>query len=853
MRQVRRLYGQFAPHKYILDLAPDKASMNFAGTAIIEGEKTGRPSKRVTLHAKELTIVSAKIFRKNRSTEQELKINRQVIHKTYDELRLHTDETLYPGEYRLEISFKGKITRPMNGLYPCYYKNGNKDEIILATQFESHHAREVFPCIDEPEAKAVFRLALTSLKDDTVIANTETVSRSATSSKLVKTVFDETPRMSTYLLAFAIGKLDCLSQITQAGVTVRAFAKPSDVTYATFALDVAVKTLDFFNAYFGIDYPLSKCDLLALPDFGSGAMENWGLITFREQAMLVDPKNTSLIMKQYVANVVAHELTHQWFGNLVTMRWWNDLWLNESFATLMSYVAIDKLFPEWNAWMQFISDEQSAALWLDALESTHPINVSIRHPDEIRTIFDNISYEKGASVLLMLMRFLGEEDFRKGLKLYLKRHAYSNTESTDLWRAWEDVSDKQVGDFMDSWTKQPGFPLLKADLKNRVLSISQQRFYINPRANRESSIWPIPLFTKPELNKQLLVKQEQTITLPTQSQLPVINYGRNAFARVIYAKENLDELSKAVESGKLSPLDRMGLLSDSFEAAKSGIQKTTESLKLLNSYGSENNVVVWEIIAANLANLRYVMDDEKLRKDSNVFINRLATKQYQRLGWDLHKGESHFDQLLRPIILSLMCVSENPNSLDEVAKRFKNLTNNPLHPDIRSIIYATVARHGGIAEYNAMVKLHNASSNSEEKLALAAGITNFKQPELINSALAMIKSDQVRLQDISYWLNYCFANRYSKNYTWQWLKENWSWLKQNIGSDLSFYMIPRIVAKAYSDLDFIPEFKTFFEHNLTDAFNRSLEQAIETITWQAYWKQRDLASLQIFFSEDRAI
>ncbi|MCL4357681.1 M1 family metallopeptidase [Patescibacteria group bacterium] len=852
MRQVRRLYKQFAPNKYIIDLVPDKANMIFDGTAIIEGKKTGRPTKRLTLHAKDLKIVGAKILQKNRSIEQELKINRVINHKAYDELRLHTDETLYPGEYKIELSFKGRITRPMNGLYPCYFKDGDKDEIILATQFESHHAREVFPCIDEPEAKAVFSLSLTSLNDDTVIANTEVESQTIIGPNLVKTVFQETPRMSTYLLAFTIGKIECLSRTTQAGVTVRAFAKPSDVSHTAFALEVAVKTLDFFNNFFGIDYPLSKCDLLALPDFASGAMENWGLITFREQAMLVDPKNTSLIMKQYVANVVAHELTHQWFGNLVTMRWWNDLWLNESFATLMSYVAEDALFPEWNMWMQFISDEQNAALRLDALESTHSINVAIRHPDEIRTIFDNISYEKGASVLLMLMRFLGEKDFQEGLKLYLKRHAYSNTESADLWQAWEEVSGKKVGNFMDSWTKQSGFPLVNVNFKHTKLNISQQRFYINPQATKKATIWPIPLFSEPGVDRELLTKQAQELNLPNQFRLPIINHDRNAFARVIYAEENLNELAETIRSGKLMPLDRMGLLSDSFEAAKAGMQNTTESLKLLSSYKAEDNVVVWEIIAANLASLRSVMDDEQLRENSNTFIDQLTAIQYQRLGWDTHEGEAHFDQLLRPIILSLKCVSENQNAVEEAAKRFKNVHGKPLYPDIRSVVYTTVARHGGAAEFNTMVKMHNASSNSEERLALAAGITNFRQPKLINQALAMIKSDRVRLQDISYWLSDSFANRYSKDFTWQWLKDNWNWLKQNIGSDLSFYMMPRIVARAYSDLNFIPEFKAFFEHNQSSAYNRPLEQAIETITWQALWRQRDLASLQSFFSEDKA-
>lgn len=849
MNKVRRLYEQFQPEHYTLWLEPDKKNMKFSGRVSIKGRKTGRPAKRLTLHAKDFKITGVKVTLKDRSGEREIKIVRTVLQKSYDELRLHADELLYPGEYIIELSFEGKITRPMNGLYPCFYKQENQEEIILATQFESHHAREVFPCIDEPEAKAIFEMTLVSPEGELVLANTPAASIDTLEGK-VTTRFEPSPKMSTYLLAFVIGKLEYLEKKTMSGIVVRSYATPENIKHTDFALDVAVKCLDFYNEYFGIDYPLTKCDFVALPDFASGAMENWGLITFREQALIVDDANTSLGMKQYVANVVAHELTHQWFGNLVTMKWWNDLWLNESFASLMSYLAVDKLFPEWQVWTQFIVDEQNAALKLDSLQHTHPIIVAINHPDEIRTIFDNISYEKGASVLYMLMRFLGQDDFRKGLEHYLKKHSYGNTESHDLWIAWEQVADKPIADFMDAWTKQAGYPLLSVIVNDDNISLTQDRFYLNPKAEKEVPIWPVPLFPNIQLSDSVIGKKTNRLSFKPAAKPLVINSARPAFCRVIYDEKHVEQLKQAIKTGVIEELDRQGLISDSFEAAKAGYQSVTESLNLLEAYSDEDNVVVWDMISVNLGSIRGVMDDEELRDAMNPSIQKLIKKQYDRLGWDGKKDDSHFDKLLRPVILGLATASEEVNALNEAKKRFADRNKAAIHPDIRGIVYTTIARHGDKTEFDELLAMHNASNNSEERISLAAAITNFKQPELIGRSLEQITTENVRLQDAAYWISYSFANRYAREQTWQWLKSNWNWLKENLGGDLSFYMMPRYAARAFSDDSFLPEFKAFFEEHMSGGFVRTLNQAVETITWQSDWKRRDHEKLRRFYGLD---
>lgn len=853
-KKVRRLYRQFQPDHYDLTLMVDPETMKFSGKAIVTGSKVDRPSERLTFHQNGLKVTSAAICFHDKRGDKPVEVKRINNQDSFDEVRLHAAHTLYPGKYTVTLEFEAEITRPMNGIYPCFFEHDGQQKKLIATQFESHHAREAFPCIDEPEAKATFDLTLlTSAANSsrqTVLANTP-VKTSSTENGQQKTVFETTPKMSTYLLAFVFGEMDYLEAKTKDGVLVRTYATPDNVKHTQFALDTAVKCLEFYNDYFDIPYPLAKCDFIALPDFASGAMENWGCITFREQALVVDPANTSLGMKQYVANVVAHELTHQWFGNLVTMKWWNDLWLNESFASWMSYLAVDHLFPDWQVWTQFTVDEQQPALKLDALQHTHPIEVTINHPDEIRTIFDAISYEKGASVLQMLHSYIGADNFRDGLRLYLRQHAYGNTETTDLWQALEHIAQQPVTDFMTAWTSQAGFPLLQAKVSDSEVELSQHRFYLNPAAQKNGPAnWPIPLDPSLELAQTTLDCESATLKLPAPNGL-LLNQRRNGFYQVLYNPSHLFKLGQAIQAGRLQdqPVARLALLSDTFDAAKAGELGTADALKLLESYANEDSAVVWDIIALNVGSIRGVMDDEALREALKPFVRQLTAKQLARLGWQQQNGESHFDTLLRPLILGMASVAEEPAVVNEALKRFKDMTRpEDIEPDLRGVVYGTAARTGGQAEFDKLLQLHDSSTNSEERVTLAASLTGFKQPELAERALGMITSDRVRLQDAGYWIAYSFTNRHAKHRTWQWLVNNWPWLEENLGRDLSFYRMPNYAARAFSDEGFLREFETFFGPKAKQpAFERPVAQAIETIQWQSAWRKRDLACVKTFF------
>lgn len=865
-KTVTRLYTSFHPKHYKLHVHPDKQSQTFKGSVIIAGHKIDRPSQRLTFHQSGLTITDAHITFHDKKGDQDIPVDRINHHKKYDEVRLHTTKNLYPGLYTVRLEFKGKITRPMNGLYPCFFEHDGEQKQLLATQFESHHAREVFPCIDEPEAKATFDLSLTTLAGEEVIANTP-IKAQRSKDQTVITEFETTPIMSTYLLAFATGEVAFKEAKTKRGVTVRTYATPDNVEMTAFALDVAVKTLEFYEDYFGINYPLDKCDMIALPDFASGAMENWGLITYREHTLLVDEKNTTLGTKQYVAMVVAHELAHQWFGNLVTMRWWTDLWLNEGFASWIEYLAVDHLFPEWEMWTQFNVDEQQQALKLDALEHTHPIEVPVNHPDEIRSIFDAISYSKGASVIHMLHEYLGADDFRNGLRHYLATHKYSNTDTIDLWQSLEEISGKPVKEFMHAWTSQPGFPVVHTTIGDTQVSLRQERFFLNPKhAKLPPATWPVALLDNSDLAPEQFSEETINFELPETVDFK-LNVGQSGFYRTTYNSSHLKYLGEQIKKGRLSPVDRIGILSDMFETAKAGESDTADALYFLENFRDESNYAVWDVISSSLGGLRTVMDDESLRDEMKPYIRKLIADELARLGWYRKDEDSHFDRLLRPIILGLAASSDVPEIVAHCKELFAAMhdangispdlrtaaTNkevkrgNDIDPDMRGVVFGTIARLGGEDEFNKLVEMHNKTSLSDERLTLTAAITGFKQPELIKRSLAMINSDAVRLQDVAYWIAYSFLNRYAKDQTWQWVKDNWEWLHENLGSDLSFYRMPIYVARVHSNSDFIKEYKSFFEPKLSPAMDRSYKQGIEMLEWQSAWKERAFKEVKAFF------
>jgi len=846
MRQVKRLYSEFKPEKYDIYLAPERESKSFSGKVKISGRKTGRPSQRITLHQKDLKIQSAKIIKKDKKSGQsEIIVDRINQHKSFDELRLHTKEQLFPGEYEIEIEFSGRITDPMHGIYPCNFSLDGKKKQLIATQFESHHAREAFPCVDEPEAKAVFQLTLKTPAGETVISNTPVKQRSK-SGKFLTTEFEPTPKMSTYLLAFAYGELGYKESKTKNGVKVRVYATPDKVGLVDFALDTAVKGLEFFEEYYGVPYPLPKQDLIGLPDFSAGAMENWGLITFRESVLYVDPKSTSIETKQFVAMVVCHELAHMWFGNLVTMKWWNDLWLNESFANLMEYRAVDELYPQWDIWRDFVQREVGSALSRDSLPNVQAVQTEVTHPDQLASLFDpSIVYAKGGSLLNMVRNLIGEDAFRAGLKSYFEEFRYQNTVADDLWHHLQQASRVDVGSLMKNWLTKPGFPVIDVELdsQKQKISLSQKRLVVSPAPHKESTVWQVPLAASQKLEKDILDSKTTAFKIQPKKDYPLtLNHnGRSYFITHYQNAGHMAYILKAAEGNVLSPIDRLVLLQSNLLLERAGIVSTMENIQLLPAYKNEREETVWGMLAGIIGNARNLIDkDEALEAKLNGFIRPIVAPLINELGWEGTQKDTSQAQRLRALALSMAAVAEDKDVIKKGLALFKDFKSpSDLPPDIRSAVYFIAVRYGTKADFEKLVTMHGKLTNADEKDEVASELTATRDPKRIKQLLDLIASDDVRLQDAPTWFAWLMRNRYATDLTWQWLVDNWGWVEKNYASDKSYDRFPRYAAMVFSKPGQLKQYRAFFEPRLSIAIELPVKLGIEEIEGRIAWRQKN--------------
>ena len=829
MTKVPRLLDTFTPNHYNLTLDLTRAEeKEFSGTVIIFGEST---SESISLHSKGLTIQSATID--NQPAD--------VSFGEFDELKL-SQPNLENGNHTIHINFSGNITDAMHGLYPCYFTHDGVKKQLFATQFESHHAREVFPCVDEPAAKAEYDLTLITRPGITVLGNMPVKSEEENGDSLT-TTFEKTPRMSSYLLAFVIGELHKKSARTKSGVEVNVWATPAqNENTLDFALDIATRSIDFYDEYFGVKYPLPKSDHVALPDFSSGAMENWGLITYRESCLLADPELTPESSRRFIATVIAHELSHQWFGNLVTMNWWNDLWLNESFANMMEYVAIDALQPDWHMWEDFATNEVTAALRRDSLDGVQSVQADVNHPDEISTLFDPaIVYAKGGRLLVMVRKLIGEEAFRAGLKSYFEKFAYKNTVGNDLWQELESASGQPIVNLMDTWISQPGLPVVSVSNSHDTAILSQERFFIGEHQPSDA-LWPIPLLANQPLDVKILDQKEATVSIEKPLQL---NCGLSAHFITKYDESTREYLLKNIT--ELPTLDKICILQDATILARAGFENSASLLPLALSLKTETNEKVFGMAAGALTELRKFVDDSDAARDSLKRISgEFACATFEELGWDEKAGESDDDRERRTTALSLMMYSEDKEVLNEAKTRFDNNKLEYLPTEIRALIISANVRHFETPEMteNLFAAYKNTPSNDLQN-DIAIGLTSTKNPKTAEKILANIKdSNIIRPQDASRWFVYLIRTRESRQIAWNWLKENWAWVEDTFGDDKSYDDFIRYAATALLTPNELDDFRQFFEpmENIP-ALTRTIKLGITEISARVELIERDKADV----------
>lgn len=838
--QAVRLSKNVVPLEYNIQLKPDLDNFTFEGVETIT-LSIFKKTKILILHSKEIEIETARIG----ETFAEISYNEKNETAT-----LAFPKYISIGRIKLTIVFKGILNDKMRGFYRSKYTFLNKEHHMATTQFEATDARRAFPCFDEPAQKAIFHISLIVQKGKTAISNTLPVSVLEHESSLpagrqeyqiVK--FSPTPKMSTYLVAFIVGDFEYIESKTVNNVKVRVFTTPGKKHQAKFALECAVKTLEFYEKYFNIKYPLPILDMIAIPDFTAGAMENWGAITYRESALLVDEDHSSLSNKQWVALVIAHEIAHQWFGNLVTMEWWTHLWLNEGFASYIEYLAVDKLFPKWDIWTQFSTNELGSALRLDSLLNTHPIEIPVHHPSEIGEIFDEVSYAKGASIIRMLADYLGEKDFRDGLRFYLKKHSYKNTETLHLWDAFERVSKKPVAKIMHNWTSKPGYPVLRTSLVNDDLVFSQARFFSSPisrvktkdprHGGASKTLWQIPV----SLLNDEYVK---------------INFGEAGFYRTAYSKELLEKLKIPVERKLLSSRDRLGIIRDLFALSEAGAIPTNYALEFLSSYEKEDNYSVWLEMAMGLGRLEALVAKTEMKVKLDQLILKLFSPLAEKLGWEKKKNEIHTDTLLRSLAISRAGRSGDKKIITEARKKFTKMqSGGHINPDIRGSIYAVIASNGGVKEYQAFIKRYNQETLHEEKNRIGSALGDFQNPKLLKLASEFSFSKYVRPQDSIGILFSVGSNSAGRDVWLDFIQKNWKTLVSRYGD--GGHTLSRLV-KAISgsaEIKHFKLFKKFFTTHDAPGAKRSIEQVLERLEGNIAWLKRDGKEIKTFLENKR--
>ncbi|MET3634571.1 M1 family metallopeptidase [Streptococcus porcorum] len=826
METVEQFIEKFIPENYNIFLDINRSEKTFVGNVAIAGEAL---DNHISLHQKNLRIDSVKL------DNQELSYR---LDDANEALHIDLPET---GTMTLILEFAGKITDNMTGIYPSYYTVEGRKKEVISTQFESHFAREAFPSIDEPEAKATFDLSIKfdQEENEIVLSNMPEINQDLRKETGVWT-FKTTPRMSSYLLAFAIGDLQGKTAKTQNGTEVGIFStKAHPLTSLDFSLDIAVRIIEFYESYYGVKYPIPLSYHVALPDFSAGAMENWGLVTYREVYLLVDENSTAL-SRQQVALVVAHELAHQWFGNLVTMKWWDDLWLNESFANMMEYVSLDAIEPNWNIFEDFQTTGVPLALQRDATDGVQSVHVTVNHPDEINTLFDPaIVYAKGSRLMHMLRRWLGDKDFASGLNRYFETFQYGNTVGRDLWKALSDASGKNVANFMDAWLEQPGYPVVTACVENDTLILTQKQFFIGEHEDK-GRIWQIPLNSNWEGIPDLLTTER--LEIPNFSELATVN--KSAFrlntentAHYITNYEGilLDDVMANLHD--LDKTSKLQLIQDRRLLAESGQISYAELIPLLLKLKDEtSHMVVTAMVQVTNGLSKFIDEGTASEEDFKALIEAIHAYNFERLGFEKISGESDEDEFVRQSVLNAMIYAENTIAVDKAKIIFEEYKEDieSIPASIRLYILINQIRQ---FESEELVKLYLdtyvKTNNGVFRRQLAQALSYTQDSKNIQYLLDGLKDkDIVKPQDLAMsWYHPLLSRSFTQEVTWTWARENWEWIKATLGGDMSFDKFVIYPANIFKTEKRLEEYKAFFEPQLNDlSISRNIMMGIKEIS-----------------------
>lgn len=839
------------PVEYDLHIDVDpQAGDTYCGDVAITVQ-LARPRRSIELHAADLTIHAAQIERSGAA-----QMGRVRSRPALETAAISFPRTIPAGTATLRLSFSAKLREDLRGLYRA--RSG--EHRYAFTQLEAADARRFFPCFDEPAFKARFRLAVTTAATNTVLGNAPIAREQAASDGRRTVHFLPTPRLSTYLVALAVGPLEASAPARCGATEIRVWHVPGKQALTAFALEAASETLARLERYFGLPYPYAKLDLVAAPDFEAGAMENAGAVFFRETLLLVDESTVTLGERKRVAEVICHELAHMWYGDLVTMAWWDDLWLNEAFATWMAYQIVDDWKPEWKMWHAF-EQGRSAALSLDALASTHPIYAEVRSPAEATANFDLITYEKGAAVVRMIERYLGAAVFRSGVRAYIREHREGNAVAADLWNALSKASGEDVAPIARAWIEQAGFPCLSLRRQERAgkpwLELRQQRFRARPGERPDAARWPIPLVARvgvgraSRVQRHLLTRAKQTIPLPAGARFVYGNAEESAFLRPLHDPDLLRALVAAPH--RLRPVERMGLVSHQWAHVRAALAPIESLLEIVDALGAEAEP---DVLQALRSPLGFLADQIAPAAGASVLtrlrgwiVDRFG-HQLETLGWDAATGESDDTRLRRAAVLAILGeIAEWEPVVEEADRRFPRWLARPgsLEPNLADSVATLAARAGDAGRFEAITASIDEAATPQERRRLLLSLAEFRDRELIDRTLALTLTDAVQTQDVVLVLARALANRDAREQTWAFVKRRWTALRRRLPPMLATRLVeatPSLQTKPHRR-DVAAFFKT---HPLPTA-KRSLAQALERFDRNAELRQRAAPGLARWLEE----
>ncbi len=815
-----RLGRSVLPERYDLVLEPDLAAATFTGTVSIETSVV-EASDEIVLNAIELEVASVTVDGAPATFHLDEPTERLVVHRA-----------VQPGRAVLRIEFAGTLNDKLRGFYRSTFRDAaGAEQVIATTQMQSTDCRRAFPCFDEPDFKAVFSVTLVVEPHLLAVSNGPETDRSVRDDGKHVVRFADTMVMSSYLVAFVVGPLEVTEPVVVprlggGGIPLRIVHVPGKGHLTRFGLDAGSFALGWFQDYYGIPYPTEKCDMIALPDFAAGAMENLGCITYRENLLLVDESTSTQAEQQVLADVITHELAHMWFGDLVTMSWWNGIWLNEAFATFMEVACCDAYRPDWKRWASF-GLERSVAFETDSLAATRSVEFPVEKPDDCQGMFDVLTYQKGGALLRMLQQYVGEEEFRRGVQHYLTTHAYGNTETGDLWDAIEEANPHTpVRRMMDSWIWQPGYPLVQARLDGDVVVLSQQRFAFDEDSLGEAAgtVFVVPLHVRigDDETKVLLEGDPLRVPLDDPAAAVVVNAGGHGFVRVAYD----DALRARLTGAMLESLDvveRYNLVDDAWSATVAGRLGAPELLDFLDGFRSERELAVWQAIAIALRGLGRLVDGAA-REAFRVRVRALACPALDDLGWTPVTGETDLRGKLRGLLVGLVAVLGDDA---EAQRRCRGIWESPdgVHPELVVAATSVVASVGGTAEFDRFLAAFRDASTPQEQLRNLYALAEFPSAELVQRACELALSSEVRSQNAPFLLNRCIANRDHGELAWDFVRRHWDEANERFPDNAIIYMVDSV--KLLTSEAASADVQRFFAEHAIPQSAKTLEQVLE--------------------------